>query len=171
MPLPRFTDKGLLPEGDHPMTIAELRESFLVTGAGLRSKNWDAAWRRQLVDNLETVLRALQGCQFGRVFIAGSFVERKDYPGDIDGYYECSLEYLISGALERDLGACGEDLPEHGKKSAFRRKYYVDLLPNAPGGPGFLHRSGKRITVAKSFRHSRAWQPKGIIEIVRGETS
>lgn len=44
---------GLLPAGDYELTLDELRSSLLVTGPGTSAPNWDAAWRRAFVDNLE----------------------------------------------------------------------------------------------------------------------
>ncbi len=53
-----FTPEGLLPLGDYPMTIAQLRESLLVKGPGMKAApNWDAAWRLELVDNLAVLAR------------------------------------------------------------------------------------------------------------------
>ena len=37
------------------------------------------------------------------IFIDGSFVEDKDHPNDIDGYFVCELMDLASGKLERNL--------------------------------------------------------------------
>lgn len=37
------------------------------------------------------------------IFVDGSFVEDKQHPNDIDGYFECDLESLASGRLEREL--------------------------------------------------------------------
>jgi len=37
------------------------------------------------------------------VFADGSFVEEKDHPNDIDGYFVCSLQALASGELARNL--------------------------------------------------------------------
>ena len=34
------------------------------------------------------------------VFIVGSFAEDKDHSNDIDGYSECELDHLRTGALE-----------------------------------------------------------------------
>jgi len=45
MSLPPFTAEGLLPGGDYPLTLDELRSSFLVTGVGVGSATWDAPWR------------------------------------------------------------------------------------------------------------------------------
>ena len=42
MSLPPFTAEGLLPAGGYPLTLDELRASFLVTGAGVDSATWDA---------------------------------------------------------------------------------------------------------------------------------
>lgn len=49
--LPPFNADGLLPPADYPLTLDELRASHLVTGAGVLSPTWDAAWRAFLVDN------------------------------------------------------------------------------------------------------------------------
>jgi len=51
-PLPAFTEDGLLPARDYPLTLDELRQSFLVSGEGVGSPAWDAASRGKLVDNL-----------------------------------------------------------------------------------------------------------------------
>jgi len=59
MDLPPFASDGLLPVGDYPMTIPQLRESHLVTGIYSISHGWDAAWRRHLVDNLEILASEL----------------------------------------------------------------------------------------------------------------
>ena len=52
--IPDFTEDGLLPPGDHEVTLAELRASVLVVGPveKVSYPNWDVTWRRQLVDNL-----------------------------------------------------------------------------------------------------------------------
>jgi hypothetical protein len=49
------------------------------------------------------------------VFADGSFVEDKDHPNDIDGYFACDLRELASGELERKL-----NLPTL-TRSAFRQ--------------------------------------------------
>ena len=74
MDLPRLTTEGLLPTGDYPLTVSELRESYLVTGEGSVSPSWDRAWRAQLVDNLELFVRQLWQVGVDRIFVDGSFV-------------------------------------------------------------------------------------------------
>jgi hypothetical protein len=41
MTLPLFTPDDVLPAGDYPMTLEELRNSHLVTGEGNLSDTWD----------------------------------------------------------------------------------------------------------------------------------
>lgn len=67
--LPPFNEDGLLPPGDYELTLEELALSSLVarpipTSAG---SNWDIAWRRQLVANLEILVHHLWvvGVSFG----------------------------------------------------------------------------------------------------------
>src|SRR5688572_2853906 len=91
MGLPQLTADGLLPPGDHQLTIAELRQSYLVTGEGLNLPGWDNAWRAQLVDNLEPFVRQLWQVGVERIFVNGSFVTSKPQPEDIDAYFECEL--------------------------------------------------------------------------------
>jgi hypothetical protein len=52
MVLPAFAAEGVLPPGDYPLTVQELRSSFLVTGGDVHSPTWDGDWRRFLVGNL-----------------------------------------------------------------------------------------------------------------------
>jgi hypothetical protein len=103
--LPPFTPDGVLPAGDYPLTPEELRVSPLVTGEGVASPTWDAAWRQQLVDNLAILVRQLWQAGIDRIFVDGSFVEEKDHPNDIDGYFECDVHLFASGQLERALNA------------------------------------------------------------------
>src|SRR4051812_21128279 len=105
MSLPPFTDEGLLPIGNYPLSLDELRTSHLVSGASTASSTWDRVWRARLVDNLEILVRQLWQVGIERIFVDGSFVEEKDHPNDIDGYFECDLFAFASGQLERDLNA------------------------------------------------------------------
>lgn len=102
---PPFTADGLLPPGDYEVTIAELRASMLVLGPGdpEAHPNWDAAWREKLVDNLSILADQLFVVGINEIFADGSFVEDKDHPNDIDGYFVCSLNDLASGKLQREL--------------------------------------------------------------------
>ncbi|HEY8741695.1 MAG TPA: hypothetical protein VIU62_01245, partial [Chloroflexota bacterium] len=45
MVLPAFTAEGVLPPGDYPLTVQQLRASFLITGEEVASPGWDGEWR------------------------------------------------------------------------------------------------------------------------------
>lgn len=98
-----FNNFGLLPPGDYDLTISQLRGSMLVTGPQPAIQGWDVAWRRQLVDNLAILVGQLRKVRITTVFIDGSFVEDKCHPNDIDGYFECDVFDLATGALQTRL--------------------------------------------------------------------
>jgi len=95
--LPDFTEDGVLPVGDYSMTLSELFESSLVEGPLRGHPKWDRPWRTQLVRNLEVLAAQLRQVGIDELFIDGSFVENKDHPNDIDGYFVCDFNELASG--------------------------------------------------------------------------
>lgn len=105
MQLPPFTAEGVLPPGECPLNRPVLRRSFLVTGENVGSPTWDGEWRRFLVDNLETLVGRLWQVGIDRIFVDGSFAERKDHPNDIDGCFESDLRHFVSGRLQHELNA------------------------------------------------------------------
>jgi hypothetical protein len=106
--LPPFTAEGLLPPGDYAVTLDEIRNSHLVNGPS-PSPSWDRAWRSSLVDHLEILVSDLWQCGIDRIFVSGSFVELKDRPSDIDGYFECDKLQFLRGELERHLNLVNAD--------------------------------------------------------------
>ena len=86
-----FDEHGLLPPGDYELTFEELRRSLLVRGPGRADSTWDTAWRESLVGNLEVMTRQLWQVGISDIFADGSFVEEKDHPNDIDGYFVCGI--------------------------------------------------------------------------------
>ncbi len=179
MPLPHLTADGVLPAGDYPMTLSDLRASYFVTGGGM-SPTWDAGWRRDLVDNLEILANQIWRVGIERIFINGSFIEDSDHPRDIDGYFECDEPYLTSGDLQRDLNA----LDPYGAwdwSHASRRwdaasakfqlpmwfRYRVELYPHVGQPTGVLDRFGNALQFPALFRRTRSGQPKGILRLVR----
>ena len=99
--LPPFTTDGLLPPGEYLLALDELQESPLVLGPGDARlyPGWDARWRATLVANLAILVRQLWAVGILEIFIDGSFVEDKDHPNDIDGYFVCDLRRLSSRRL------------------------------------------------------------------------
>jgi hypothetical protein len=86
VPLPPFTEEGLLPAGDYPLTLDELRASFLVTGVGVASTTWDAPWRARLVDGLAVLVGQLWQVGIDQNFpglmsgICDSFGNEREFP-------------------------------------------------------------------------------------------
>lgn len=180
--LPLFTSEGVLPSGDYALTLDELRVSHLVTGAGNPSPTWDSIWRLQLVDNLEVLVEQLWAVGIEHIFANGSFVENKDHPRDIDGYFECDLKFHLSGALERELNARDADEiwtwrltsrqahPDSVKRELpMWHRYRVELYPHTIGQlSGVRDQFGNDLQFPSAFRQTRrTFKPKGIVQIVR----
>jgi len=111
MPLPPFNQDGLLPQGDYILTFDELRTSMLVKPSLATAGQWDEQWRLTLVNNAELLVKELWQVGIKNVFLDGSFVEDKDHPNDIDGYFECDPRLLAT-------------VPSKGPK---RNQYFQDL--------------------------------------------
>lgn len=177
--LPAFTHDGLLPSGDYELTLDELRGSMLVTGSGVGSETWDAAWRGTLVDHLEVMVRQLWQVGVTEIFVDGSFAEDKDHPNDIDGYFECDLMELASGRLTRalnrlDPGKVWTWDPAERRPCASSMKaqlpmwhtYRVELYPHYGQPSGIRDAYGNELEFPSAFRISRrGGQPRGIIKI------
>lgn len=179
--LPAFTSHGLLPVGDYVLTLGQLARSRLVRGAPgqKRSPDWDADWRSELVENLAILAAELELVGIHEIFINGSFVEEKDHPNDIDGYFVCDRERFLSGQLERELNRVAakpcwtwenddrHPVPGHGWKLPMWIDYRVELYPHFGQETGIVDRFGNELTFPAAFRLSRTGQPKGIVKLVR----
>lgn len=177
--LPPFTADGVLPPGDYELTLAELRESVLVVGPGADYPNWDALWRRQLVDNLGILVEQLWQVGISGIFIDGSFVEDKDHPNDIDGYFVCELRALVTGELERELNLLdprkvwtwdpAQRRPYRGfpkKQLPMWHQYRVELYPHVGQLSGLRDDFGNELEFPSAFRRSRRdGKPRGIVKI------
>lgn len=180
--IPDFTGDGLLPPGDHEVSLDELRESLLVVGPkdAAAYPMWDGPWRRHLVDNLAVLAKQLWQAGGTDIFVDGSFAEDKDHPNDIDGYFVCDLMRLASGELQRELNL----LDPHkiwtwdpASRRAYRgyakrqlpmwHQYRVELYPHFSGLPsGILDEHGNELEFPSAFRRSRRdGKPRGIVKI------
>jgi hypothetical protein len=183
-----FGADGLLPPGDYEMSIAELKNSVLVTGPGhAQYPKWDQEWRLLLVENLETLVEQLWKVGISEIFVGGSFTEDKNHPNDIDGYFECSIRPFASGWLQRELNALDPYKVWTWEPSARRpyrdwpklqlpmwHRYRVELyphfvdLPLRAQGSGIRDEFGNDLPFPAAFRKARLeHKPKGIIKIVR----
>ena len=179
--LPPFTIDGLLPPGEYVLTLEELRQSALVLGPGDPTlyPNWDAGWRQKLVANLAILVRQLWTIGVTEIFIDGSFVEDKDHPNDIDGYFVCDLRRLASGELQRGLNALdpfqiwtwdpAARRPYRGypkRQLPMWHQYRVELYPHYGQSCGIRDKFGHELEFPSAFRQSRCdGKPKGIVKI------
>lgn len=184
--LPQFTAEGILPPQDFPMTLDQLKDSMLVCGPrpSRERSTWDQTWRRRLVANLGVLAGQLWQARIERIFINGSFVEDKDHPHDIDGYFECEPVAFASGALEQRLNELDPNrcwtwdprarLPFRGypkRQLPMWHAYRVELYPHFPGLLAGQDRFGRPLEFPAWFRQRRSdGLPKGIIELVRHVT-
>ncbi len=182
--LPEFNEDGLLPPQDYPLTIDNLKTSPLVTGEHSQDKeNWDSEWRAKLVQNAEVMIQQLWQVGIEAIYLDGSFVEDKSHPNDIDGYFECELQYLASGQLERDLNALDPNKVwtwAPSSRKAYRNyakkqlpmwfAYRVELYPHCGLPSGILDEFGNNQLFPAAFRKARSFhKPKGIVKINRQE--
>jgi len=179
--LPDFSDSGLLPSGDYELTLSELTHSLLVRNES--RTNWDTAWREKLVSNLSIMVNQLWQIGINEIFVDGSFVEDKDHPNDIDGYFECDLKELASGRLEKALNAIDPhkawtwDLAERRQYRGYRKKqlpmwhiYRVEMYPHHGQLCGIKDKHGHELEFPSAFRQSRSGEEKGIIKLVKERT-
>jgi hypothetical protein len=180
--LPSFSIDGVLPPGDYELTLTELRASLLVAGPGADYPNWDVPWRRRLVDNLALVVEQLWQVGIRDIFIDGSFVEDKDHPNDIDGYFVCELRALVTGELERKLNLLDPykvwtwDPAQRGPYRGFPKKqlpmwhrYRIELYPHLGQLSGIRDEFGHELEFPSAFRRSRRdGKPRGIVKIGGG---
>lgn len=187
MDMPDFDLDGLLPPGDYEMTLDDLKASALVERLGEDYPNWDSGWRLRLVENLETMVGQLWEVGVAEIFVDGSFVEDKDHPGDIDGYFECEVLDIATGRLQRELNELDPhkvwtwDLQSRRpyknqpkRQLPMWHRYRVELYPHYTDvalelqGSGIRDEFGNDLPFPAAFRKSRReHKPKGIIKVVR----
>lgn len=179
--IPNFDDRGLLPPGDYEVTFEELRNSILVNGSSLKkSNNWDSKWRLKLIDNCEILVNQLYQIGITAIFLNGSFVEEKDHPNDIDGYFECDFSEFVSGQVQRELNKIDKHKVWTWDKNARRvyrgylkkqlpmwHIYRVEFYPHYGNPSGLTDEHGNPMTFPAAFRCKRSnGIPKGIVKIV-----
>ena len=180
--LPSFTTDGVLPVGDYPLTLDALRSSLLVLGPDDidRYPNWDASWRLYLVNNLTTMVEQLWKVGISEIYIDGSFVEDKEHPNDIDGYFECELKHWASGRLEQELNLLDPhkiwtwDPTSRRRARGFAKrqlpmwqKYRVELFPHVGQTTGIRDVHGNELDFPSAFRLARGGIPKGIVKLIK----
>jgi hypothetical protein len=177
-----FTIDGLLPEGDFEATFQELRDSLLVKGPKFSSSHWDMDWRLRLTENLEVLVKQLWEIGILEIFIDGSFVEEKDHPNDIDGYFVCDETKLITKELHQSLNALDPSkvwtwspssrTPAVGftkRQLPMWHHYRVELYPHFGQGSGICDARGNELEFPSAFRQTReSSKSKGIVKLIKG---
>jgi hypothetical protein len=177
-----FTEDGLLTPGDYEMTFDALRASVLVVGPGASHPHWDRGWRSQLVDNLEVLAMQLWQVGIEDIFIDGSFVEDKDHPNDIDGYFNCDLLDFATGVTQRELNLLNPQKIwtwDPASRKSYRgypkkqlpmwHRYRVEFYPHMGQLTGLRDRYGNELEFPSAFRLSRRdGRPRGIVKLIKG---
>lgn len=184
--IPEFTADGVLPVGDHPASLAELKQSVLVVGPKNVPIGWNRRWRAELVGNLGLLVPTLWAAGIEEVFVDGSFVENKPHPADIDGYFCCDMDDLLLGRLQARLQAIDPSgvwtwadydrlraEPDGPAMLPMWVKHRVELYPHFPGlKSGIQSEFGEELEFPAAFRQSRRhYMRKGIVRLVRDEVS
>jgi hypothetical protein len=184
MMIPSFNKHGVLPIGDYAVTFAELQDSILVKGDG--REGWDAAWRTYLVEQAEIMVKQLWQIGIDEIYLDGSFVEAKNHPNDIDGYFHCDYLSVARGDLQRKLNAIDpykiwtwdpssrQTYRGYPKKQLpMWHRYRVELYPHFGQLSGIKDKYSNDLEFPAAFRRQRVTdEPKGIIKIVnRGAKS
>ncbi|HEY0395400.1 MAG TPA: hypothetical protein VGD01_12960 [Candidatus Elarobacter sp.] len=178
-PIPPFTVHGLLPVGEYEVTLEELEASHLVHGAG--RDPWDAKWRAKLVANLRTCVNVLRQAGVTEIYVDGSFVEDKPHPGDIDGYFHCTLMDYVNRDLHRRLNAADPNTTwtwenharsPHGTSTKAQlpmwHTYRVEFYPHYEfNHSGIMDEYGQPMPFPSAFRQQRGTRKqKGILKII-----
>lgn len=181
----QFNSNGVLDPGTYDATSADIKNSILVKGYG--SSTWDAKWRNQLVDNAAILIQQLWQVGITDIYLDGSFVEDKDHPNDIDGYFDPHLSLysasdvqsfiqLVSQLNNLDPHKIWDWDPNSRRAVAGFSKlqlpmwifYHVELYPHLGQGAGIKDSYGNELKFPSAFRQSRnGFLQKGIVRVIR----
>ncbi|MFQ5515701.1 MAG: hypothetical protein ACE5FG_14910 [Myxococcota bacterium] len=147
--------------------------------------NWYADWRARLVDNLAILVEELWQAGVTEIYIDGSFLEDKDHPNDIDGYFACNWNDFVSGDLQGRLNQLDPNRVwtwDPAERRSYRgypksqlpmwHQYRVELYPHLSGLIAGRDPHGNPLEFPAFFRTSRWPLPsgrtqKGIVKIRR----
>lgn len=180
--LPEFDADGYLPVGVHELAMDELTESGLVLGfrEPKDAPNWDPTWRMELAGNLIVLCNQLKSVGITEVVIGGSFVENKDHPNDINGFFPCDYRLIASGDLVRDLNlidphACWGWSPDRmrscdgypKKRLPMWHEYKVELWPDYGQISVFKNLHDQPISWRSAFsRRPEDGREKGLVKLL-----
>ncbi|MBL7668900.1 MAG: hypothetical protein JNM39_00310 [Bdellovibrionaceae bacterium] len=187
MPIPTsFDPNGVLAPGTYDATLQDIKNSILVNGNG-NSPTWDKVWRKQLVDSASILINELWSVGIVDIFLDGSFVEEKDHPNDIDGYFDPHLSMLSVpdivkyAKLISDLNILNKYKVWNWDHNSRRQApgshklqlpmwiiYRVELYPHLDQGTGIKDAFGNNLKFPSAFRQSRnGFIQKGIVRVIK----
>lgn len=187
MPIPNsFNKDGLLAPGTYDATVSEIKNSILVQGDG-SSSTWDKAWREKLVDQASVLINQLWKVGVTDIFLDGSFVEDKDHPNDIDGYFDPHLsmynaadaskfQQILSDLNNLDPHKIWNWDPNSRRSVPGFHKlqlpmwifYRVEFYPHLDQGSGITDAFGNNLKFPSAFRQSRnGFKQKGIVRVIK----
>jgi len=118
--IPKFNQQGNLPEGIHEVTWDEIQRRY-----GYNEL------RRNLLDGLHIALLSLKSAGCKTVYLNGSFVSQKIFPGDFDCVWDVS--FVDPRRLQRIFQESSER-----QKITFRGEFYPTSSSEGMSGQPFL---------------------------------
>lgn len=136
--IPDWTDRGLLPPGEHVASWQEVRERF----------GWNSR-RESLLLGLHDFLAMLARAGCTQMWLDGSFVTDKDLPGDYDACWRPQgVDPSVLDPIVLDFSSGGRALA----KARYQGDLFVAGIETGSGLP-----------FVKFFQQTREGDPKGIV--------
>ena len=142
MPIPEFNDSGNLPTGIHQANWLEVEAKLAFNER-----------RQELLNGMRRACESLKMVGCSRIFIGGSLVTDKEFPGDFDlCWQDDTVDFLQLQSLDPVL------LDFKNKRAAQKAKYGGELFPASISADGYR-------TYLEFFQFDRNGESKGIVAI------
>jgi len=143
MSIATFQANGDLPVGIHLATWQEVQETFAFNPR-----------RQELLSGLKRACESLKQAGCPRIYIGGSFVTNKEFPGDFD---VCWADETVDLERLEEIDPVLLDLTN--KRAAQKAKYGGELFPAS------VTEGGSKKKFLDFFQTTRNGEPKGIIAV------
>lgn len=168
----KFLKNGLLPAGDHEISLSQL-EQLIRQGPG-GGRSWDTDWRLQLLEEFKQRYQQLAALGITEVYIDGSYATDKYRPNDMDVYFVVprKLWRTFAEAALKEIDpefwrfeTVSDPSGKSGYPMAFLR--HIEMFPvyqeHTPAGADCLEMIDPKISFFRTDKWSN--RPKGIIKI------
>ena len=143
MQIPIFEANGNLPVGIHLATWQEVQETFAFNPR-----------RQELLSGLKRACESLKQAGCPRIYIGGSFVANKEFPGDFD---VCWADETVDLERLEEIDPVLLDLTN--KRAAQKKEYGGELFPAS------VTEGSSKKKFLEFFQTTRSGELKGIIVI------